>query len=244
VHHIFPKKVLYDAGFKKREVNAIANFTFLTQETNLEVSKRDPAEYLPSYAARTPGAIESHWIPTDPELWKVENYHHFLAERRKLLAAAANEFLEKLVAGHMPDPLPDMDSADLISTAVEYVPGGIDGDDEELRLTRCNDWAVKRGLPEGEIEYELVDGRGNQLAILDLAWPEGVQPGLTQPVCVLIDEGDDVEDAASLAGYRCFSSPNAFRKYVRDEIFRDSDQSETFTAEPSEEAIQQASVGS
>lgn len=239
VHHIFPKKVLYDAGFKKRDVNAIANFTFLTQETNLEVSKRDPAEYLPHYAKRNPGTIESHWIPADPQLWRVENYREFLAERRKLLAQAANSFLEKLAAGHMPDPLPDMESADIIGRAVAYVPGGIDEDDEEARLVRCNRWAVKRGLPEGIIEYELTDDAGNQLAILDLAWPEGLQPGLTQPVCVLIDEGGDVEDAASLKGYRCFSSPHAFRKYVREEILHDgqADDTESFAEEQAGAAV-------
>ena len=153
----------------------------------------------------------------------MENYHQFLAERRKLLATAANDFLEKLVAGHMPDPLPGMDSADLISRAAEYVPGGIEDDEEELRIARCNRWAMRQGLPEGEVEYELVDARGQQLAILDLAWPDGVQPGLTQPVCVLIDEDDDVEDAASLAGYRCFSSPHAFRRYVKEEILHSVD---------------------
>ena len=182
VHHIFPKKLLYDAGYPKREVNAIANFTFLTQETNLEVSKRDPAEYLPHYESLNPGAIASHWIPSDPELWKIENYHAFLAERRKLLANAANEFLSQLVDGHMPDPMPDLDAADLISRAASFTPGGIDDDDEEAKLLRCNRWTVNKGLPEGEVEHELVDSRGHQLAILDLAWPEGLQPGLTQPV--------------------------------------------------------------
>ena len=59
---------------------------------------------------------------------------------------------------------------------------------------------------------------GKQLAFLDLAWPDGLQRGLTQPVCVLIDEGEDVEDAASLAGYRCFSTIRAFKMYVKDEI--------------------------
>ena len=77
---------------------------------------------------------------------------------------------------------------------------------------------MKNGLPEGELEYELADEHGKQLAILDLAWPDGVQAGLTQAVAVLIDEGDDVEDAASLAGFRCFSSVSAFRKYVRHEV--------------------------
>jgi hypothetical protein len=237
VHHIFPKKVLYDAGFKKRDVNAIANFTFLTQETNLEVSKRDPAEYLPHYSKRNPGTIESHWIPTDPKLWRVEHYREFLAERRKLLAQAANTFLEKLAAGHMPDPCVDLEGTDIIGRAAEYIPGGIEDDEEQARLERCNRWAVRKGLPEGLIEHELTDAAGNQLAILDLAWPDGLQPGLTQPVCVLIDEGGDVEDAASLAGYRCFASPNAFRKYVREEILHDGSTEEAEDLPEDAEAV-------
>lgn len=221
VHHIFPKKVLYAAGIPKREVNAIANFTFLTQETNLEVSSRDPAEYLPHYAKQSPGAIDSHWIPMDRHLWDVKRYREFLAERRKLLAEAANQFLEKLVLGSVPDPIPNLDTADVISKARDGVPGGVGDDDEELRLMRCNKWAVNKGLAEGQLAYELTDQRGQQVAVLDLAWPHGVQQELTQPVCVLIDEDDEVEDAASLAGYRCFSSPHAFRKYVRREVLGD-----------------------
>ena len=34
-----------------------------------------------------PGSIESHWIPTDRRLWRLENYPEFLAERRRLLGA-------------------------------------------------------------------------------------------------------------------------------------------------------------
>ena len=226
IHHFFPKALLYKHGYRKREVNAIANFTFLTQETNLEVSKRDPTEYVPHYEERTPGAIETHWISTDPELLKLENYHDFLADRRKRLADTANEFLDKLVGGQVPDPV-DMEEADFVQRAVDFVPGSIESDEEEARLEKCNRWCVKRGLPEGEISYELVHlETGKQLAFLDLAWPNGLQSGLTQPVCVLIDEGADVEDAASLAGYRCFSTIRAFHTYVKDEILAGQDEEE------------------
>ena len=221
IHHFFPKALLYEQGYRKREVNAIANFTFLTQETNLEVSKRDPSEYVPHYEQRTPGAIETHWISPDPNLLKLENYPEFLADRRERLATAANEFLEKLVGGNVPESV-DLESTDFVQQAVEYVPGSIDDDEEEALLERCNQWCAKHGLPEGELSYELVNGEtGAQLAFLDLAWPEGLQPGLTEPVCVLINESEDVEDAANLAGYRCFSSPKAFRKYVQVEILTD-----------------------
>jgi hypothetical protein len=68
IHHIFPKALLYKHGYSRAEVNAIANFTFLTQETNLLVSDRDPADYLDEFIGKNPGAIESHWIPMDQDL--------------------------------------------------------------------------------------------------------------------------------------------------------------------------------
>jgi len=223
VHHVFPKALLYEHGYTKRQVNAIANFTFLTQETNLEVSKKNPAEYIPYYEARTPGAIESHWIPKNPELWKPENYLEFLAERRKLLAQSANEFLERLAAGNIPVAI-TAEEAQFVERAVAHVPGGIDDDEEEARLVRCNDWVMQRGLPAGELSYELIDEEtGEVTAILDLAWPDGLQEGLSQPVAVLIDEGVEVEEAANQAGYRFFSAINAFRRYVREEVVADSD---------------------
>jgi len=218
VHHIFPKALLYKHGYSRREVNAIANFTFLTKETNLEVSKRDPAEYIPTYEAKNPGAIASHWIPMDPELWKIENYPKFLAERRKLLAQSANEFLEKLVAGHVPEPVP-IDEVKAIESAAAAVPGGADDEDEETRLVRCNDWIEKKGLPIGDLMFEVVDeNTGEPLAILDLAWPNGLQQGLSQPVALLLDEGIEVEEVANQAGFRFFTTMKAFRQYVKHEI--------------------------
>lgn len=44
---------------------------------------------MPVYAAKQPGALESHWIPMNPDLWKVENYEAFLKKRRELLAVGA-----------------------------------------------------------------------------------------------------------------------------------------------------------
>ena len=234
IHHFFPKALLYKAGLGKREVNAIANFTFLTQETNLEVTDRDPIEYVPEYQKRTPGSIESHWIPVGKKkLFEAKNYADFLDARRQLLAEAANEFLKKLYHGDVPDPV-DLDTTDFVRRAAEYVPGGIDSDEEEERLLRCNRWCLRNGLPQGAMAYELIEAEtGEQLAFLDLAWPDGLQPGLSDPVCVLIDEDKTVEDAASLAGFRTFSSIRAFRKYVKEEILHDS-QPDDETQEPLE----------
>lgn len=90
LHHIFPKALLYKHGYSRPEANALANFAFLTQDTNLKISDRPPADYLPEFAVKQPGVLESHWIPMDPQLWKVENYADFLAARRDQLAQAAD----------------------------------------------------------------------------------------------------------------------------------------------------------
>ncbi|RIK76557.1 MAG: hypothetical protein DCC67_13775 [Planctomycetota bacterium] len=154
----------------------------------------------------------------DPKLWKPENYLKFLDERRKLLAEAANEFLMRLSAGSIPLAV-SPEEIQIVERAAASVPGGIDDDEEEARLIRCNIWATKHGLPAGELSYELVDEKtGDVRAILDLAWPQGLQEGLSQPVAVLLGEGQDAEEAASQAGFRFFTSPRAFRNYVEQEI--------------------------
>jgi hypothetical protein len=61
------------------------------------------------------------------------------------------------------------------------------------------------------------------LAILDLAWPNGLQEGLSQPVAILLGEDHEAEEAASEAGYRFFTSAKAFRKYVREEILGEAE---------------------
>jgi hypothetical protein len=47
VHHIFPKAQLKKAKYKKAEINAVANFCFLTKDTNLDIRDTLPEEYFP-----------------------------------------------------------------------------------------------------------------------------------------------------------------------------------------------------
>lgn len=60
LHHIFPKARFYKHGYSRPEVNAIANFTFLTQQMNRLVSDADPVAYLERFEQATPGAVASH----------------------------------------------------------------------------------------------------------------------------------------------------------------------------------------
>ncbi len=216
VHHIFPKSLLYEYGYSRPDVNAIANFSFLTQETNLKVSNKDPSEYIPKIIKRQPGALESHWMPMDPSLWKIENYLAFLEERRKLLASAANGFLDSLLEGIVPE---EEIITSILGRKAELVLGGVASDEEEQILKDCNEWLAQRGLPEGEYMHELADPEtGQPLAVLDLAWPAGLQEGLSQPVALLVDEDPAVEEIASNAGYRFYTDAESFRRYVETEV--------------------------
>ncbi len=216
IHHIFPKALLYKHDYPRQDVNALANFTFLTQETNLYVTDRDPAEYLEEFAAKNPGVIESHWIPMDRNLWKVENYNDFLAARRELLAAAANNFLDGLLTGNIPEQ--EVTTSVLERSEVRIV-GGITSEEEENLLIEYNEWVVNQGLPEGEFLYEVIDeNTGQATAVIDLAWANGLQEGYSQPVALLIDEDKETEEAVNRAGFLFFTDFEEFQKYVRSEI--------------------------
>ncbi|MDQ2873590.1 MAG: hypothetical protein M3Y33_01675 [Actinomycetota bacterium] len=121
VHHIFPKAVLYAAGYHRSQVNFVANFCFLTQDTNLAIGKQRPADYFREAESKHPGVLASQWIPQDPALWEIENYTDFLAARRELLADAANTFLTGLRSAVSPDT----------STTLERVAMVVDAPDEE-----------------------------------------------------------------------------------------------------------------
>jgi hypothetical protein len=217
IHHIFPKSKLYAHGYSKAEVNAIANFTFLTKGTNLSVSNLDPSEYFAYYEDKHPGTIASHWIPMNPELWKYENYPAFLAARRELLAQAANDFLDSLYSGTVPESDATLS---ILTRETISIPGSIASESEDQALQECNAWVVEQGLPAGDLMFELADETGKAIAVLDLAWSQGIQECYSQPVTILLDEAPELENLVNQAGYRFFTDVESFKQYVQREILR------------------------
>ncbi len=221
VHHIFPKAQLYKLDYRRPEVNALANFCFQTKDTNLKISDARPEAYFPEIEEKHPGALASQWIPMDERLWRMENYHEFLEARRELLAKETNRFLNELLHGDerwMVSGEPAAMRNDSVS-----VPGGIESEEEERQLEEINEWVVGKGLPRGEISFDMANlETGAQEAILDLVWPNGLQEGLSEPVAVLLNEPAEVMNIASSRGYRCFTSVARFKKYVRTEVMADS----------------------
>jgi hypothetical protein len=97
----------------------------------------------------------------------------------------------------------------------EAVLGGVESAEEEAVLLDLNRWVEAQGLPEGQYLHELADAdSGEPIAVLDLAWPEGLQEGLSEPIAVLINEGPEVLACASRFGFRCFTQADDFKRYV------------------------------
>lgn len=218
VHHIFPKAKLYKhkPPYSRPEVNALANFCFLTKDTNLDISATLPEVYFPQVEEKHPGALASQWIPDDTQLWRIERFRDFLEARKELLAAELNRRMRELLHGETSW----LDGSG--ATTVQPVPtvlGGISSEAEEAELEALNDWVAEHGLPRGQIAYDFADAEsGEQKAVFDLAWPEGLQKELSEPVAVLLGEEAETVAVASQAGFRCFTEPLRFRSYVKKTI--------------------------
>jgi hypothetical protein len=224
VHHIFPKAKLYRLGYKRPEVNALSNFCFLTKDTNLSISDRLPEEYFPEIEQNHHAALASQWIPTDPALWKIEHYRDFLEARRELLAAETNRRLAELLHGDL-QWLEGAAKPTESSSVVTFI-GGIASEvaKEEEELETLNDWVAAQGLSRGVLAFDFADEvSGEQKAVFDLAWPNGIQEELSQPVAVLLNENTDTLALANRAGFRCFTTASGFRDYVQQEILANED---------------------
>jgi len=164
-HHIFPKGVLYKSGYDsnkdRRIVNEVANRAFLTQRANRKILATKPELYLPTVQKLHPGALQAQAVPMNQELWKVENYPEFLAERCKLLTANINGFLDSLV--------PKEEGA----TAGSLLPDLIaKGESDTLEFKSSLRWGVPAGGVNKGLEKVIVksvagflNGKGGTLLI-------------------------------------------------------------------------------
>lgn len=223
MHHIFPKSYLRRNGVSAKDANNMGNIAFQTRDTNHSIGSKPPVEYMPEVARNWPGVLESQWIPQDRELWKVENYKRFLEARRRLLADSANAMLDTLHAGNIPAAGLSVETHQQVGILPPLALIPSDLDDEVAILEGVNSFVTERGLSSGEMAYEIVQGDTTEpVAILDLAWPEGLQVNLSQRVALLIDEDLEIKTIASDAGFRVFTSVNAFQRYVEREVLAES----------------------
>lgn len=82
-HHIFPKEYLEkelnidDPNDREILINNLGNITFIHKDVNSEIGNTPPTNYLGGYIRYA----EKHFIPTDENMWKLEQYQTFLDYR-------------------------------------------------------------------------------------------------------------------------------------------------------------------
>ncbi|RTL70275.1 MAG: DUF262 domain-containing protein [Pseudonocardiaceae bacterium] len=208
VHEIFPKTELTKQGeFTRAELNAVANFAFVAPSSALALTRREPAEYL---ASLDPAVLASQWIPSDPELWKIENYREFLAERRELLGRAADAFSEELLTGSRAWT----DDQQLVP--IEVAPDDDERDARVAQIKALVDEFADMGFATPSLDAEISDPEsGRVLAVAEAFWADGLQPG--QDKAVILELDPEEADLSRLAELEClvFTSVDALRGYAQ-----------------------------
>lgn len=205
VHHIFPKARLYEAGYSKEEVNAVANYCFLTQDANLDITDRDPAEYFHAVERDFPGALASQWIPMDDALWDIAKYRDFLAARRQLLAEAMNKVLDELWHGTA--------EADLERTSPPAEEPAI----QSVQVQTLIRDLTELGFTPGETDTEVRDrDSGDLVCVAEAFWADGLQPGMSSPIVLEMDANEEELNQLAALGYLVFTDPDAVRKYAQE----------------------------
>ena len=201
VHEVFPRKALVRAGYTRGEVNDVANLTFLSPSSAVQLTGLDPADYLADLDA---DALASQWVPTDPGVWRVESYRRFLAARRRLLATAATTVLDGLHAGTRPWEV------------LEPLTVGPEAPD--IRVMQIRSLATELddlGFASPALDTEIADPEtGRVLAVAEAFWPDGFQPGQGRPVVLELDPDDADVPRLTELGLDVFTSVDALRGYA------------------------------
>jgi len=239
VHHIFPKALLYRAGYDRQQVNAVANFCFLTQDTNLQIGKRHPEDYFAEAEEKHPGVLASQWIPMDRDLWRIDRYADFLAARRELLAQAAQSFLAELRDGATAAAAPTLQPVVVIADEQDDVRAA------QIRAMVAE--LTRLGYARPELDSEIADPvTGRVLAVAEAFWPHGLQAGQGNPVVLELDpEAADLPRLEEL-GYEVFTSVDSLLGYAvrRSESAagRTPGEQDESVTEPEEPAVPAGSV--
>ena len=91
LHHVFPKNyIALNPGENRLDNDSLMNIVYLTQITNLEISDKNPLEYIREYNINSEfkSAIKSHFLPVQLLEW---------AKLDKMPSNALDQFIESRV---------------------------------------------------------------------------------------------------------------------------------------------------
>lgn len=142
-HHIFPNASMKE--YEKSEVNEIANLAFLSSAKNQSIGAKTPDVYMPEIVERRGDeALRLQGIPTEPRLWRKEEFPAFLEYRRAELAEMVNAFIASAGSRVEAEPL-DIEA---------LLAGARENESLELKETcRVNSHTNR---VDKEIEHEIV----------------------------------------------------------------------------------------
>ena len=148
--HIFPYSKLKAVGYgqdnrlKYPLAQEITNRAILTGLGNRSKSASNASDYLAEVIDTYPNALALQSVPDNRELWKIENYEHFLQVRREMLAKQLTEFLKNItVTSVTKDPL---SIEDLIS----------EGESDSLEFKSSLRWDLKLGVLNKRLEEVVI----------------------------------------------------------------------------------------
>lgn len=117
IHHTFPYDYLKNSGKSERyEYNQIANFVYMEKSTNIQISNKNPSEYMRVVLAQARDGkldpkkpigkitdpqilsanLAQNCVPEGFENMMVEDYDGYLRQRRKLMVAKIKKYYKSL----------------------------------------------------------------------------------------------------------------------------------------------------
>lgn len=112
VHHVFPKNYLKKQGLSRSRYNQIANYVYMQQDINIQVSNRAPEMYFNEVLEQSRTGItkyggitseqeliqnlEQNCIPNSVFTMNANHFPEFLEERRKLMALKMRDYYQSL----------------------------------------------------------------------------------------------------------------------------------------------------
>jgi hypothetical protein len=148
--HIFPYSKLKGHGYGQENrlkyslAQELTNRAILTQAANRAKGAMDAKAYLGDVQDRFPDALALQCVPGDTELWEIENYEAFLQERRKMLSARLNKFLNDIT---------DTKPPEAAITLEELIA---EGEDDELEFKSSLRWDMVEQVLNKKLEEVVV----------------------------------------------------------------------------------------
>lgn len=98
-HHIFPKEFLEqnlsleESGIGEIEISNLGNITFISKDINSEIGDDSPEEYMNSYIE----SAKKHFVPTERNLWMLDQYDTFLEYRVRQIYTSSKKFFGDII---------------------------------------------------------------------------------------------------------------------------------------------------